>query len=250
MQQEHKHQSWARHALIAVAAALACMSAQSQAASFDCAKAAAKIEKAICSDKELSILDDRMAEAYKKRLTAWQGEITEYVRNDQREFIKMLRTAHEGEVEDQIECAKAYVACVKNLMRERVATLESQAYPMTGVFQRKGAKLLLSVRDDTFDVLLFDKASNTIRSTLKYERPGQAPAIRKDASGYVASDMLASKLGEGAVGEAMNDPCEVRLRMSGKVAEVTQGGKCGADFSGKYQRVMKDRVENYANSID
>jgi uncharacterized protein len=250
MQQEQKQLSWARHAFAVGVAALACISAPAPAASFDCAKAAAKVEKAICADKELSILDDRMAEAYKKRLTAWQGEIAEYVRNDQREFIKMLRSAHEGEVEDQIECAKAYVACVKTLMRERVATLESQAYPMTGVFQRKGAKLLLSVKDDTFDVLLFDKASNTIRSTLKYERPGQAPAIRKDASGYVASDMLASKLGEGVVGDAMNDSCEVRLRMSGKVAEVTQGGKCGADFSGKYQRVMKDRVENYANSID
>ena len=36
-----------------------------QAASFDCAKASAKVEKLICSDVELSKLDEELNEAYK-----------------------------------------------------------------------------------------------------------------------------------------------------------------------------------------
>jgi uncharacterized protein YecT (DUF1311 family) len=226
------------------------MGAAAQAASFDCAKARHKVEKAICADKELSILDDRMAEAYKKRLGAWQGQVADYVRYDQREFVTLMRSADEGETEDRMDCAKAYVECIRKLMRARVQLLESEAYPMTGVYERKAGKLLITSRDGSFDVLLFDRGSNTIRSTLKYERPGMANALRKDASGYVASDLLASKLGEGVVGQAMDNPCEVRLQMSAREVTVTQGGKCGADFAGKYQRKMRDRVENYENSID
>lgn len=248
MQQEHRYLNWV--ARIGFGLALAALSAAAQAASFDCGKARHKVEKAICADKELSILDDRMAEAYKKRLGAWQGQVADYVRYDQREFVTLMRSADEGETEDRMDCAKAYVECIRKLMRARVQLLESEAYPMTGVYERKEGKLLITSRDGSFEVLLFNRATNTIRSTLKYERPGMASALRKDASGYVASDMLVSKLGEGATGDAMNDSCEVRLQMGSREAVVTQAGKCGANFAGKYQRRMRDRVENYENSID
>jgi uncharacterized protein len=36
-----------------------------QAASFDCAKASSFVEKAICSDKRLSSMDDQLARLYK-----------------------------------------------------------------------------------------------------------------------------------------------------------------------------------------
>jgi uncharacterized protein len=36
-----------------------------QAASFDCAKASSFVEKAICSDKQLSSMDDQLARLYK-----------------------------------------------------------------------------------------------------------------------------------------------------------------------------------------
>ena len=158
-----------------------------QAASFDCNKARAKVEKAICADKELSILDERMAEAYKKRLTAWQGEVADYVRYDQRQFITLMRTAHEGETDDALDCNKAYTECLRKMLRERLAVMEAEVYPLTGVYRRPGGTLLITARDGSFDILLYDKASNQIRSTLKYERPGQADALRKDASGYVLS---------------------------------------------------------------
>jgi len=221
-----------------------------RAASFDCAKAAAKVEKAICADQDLSRLDERMAAAYKKQLGAWQGGIADYVRYDQREFNKGLRSAHEGEIEDALECAKAYVACVRRLLGARVALLESPSYAVGGVYQRSGAKLLVRPRaEGDFDVLLFHKASNVIRSTLKTEAAG-AVKLQSGASGFVASDLLVSRLGEGPAGQATRDGCEVRLQMSGRDAQLVQSGKCGADFAGKYQRNPRDRVENYEQEIN
>ncbi|HEX4329706.1 MAG TPA: hypothetical protein VH105_23165 [Burkholderiales bacterium] len=223
--------------------------AQAQAASFDCAKASAKVEKAICANPALSALDERMAAAYKKQLAA-AGDSADYVRFDQREFVKALRAAHEGEIEDQIECAKAYVACIKRLLGERVAVLESPVYRVSGVYERNGAKLLIRARPDgEADVLLFHKSSNTIRSTLKDESP-TGDRVRKGASGFVVSDEMMSKLGDGPSGQAMKEACEARLHLAGRDADVTQKGKCGADFAGKYRRNLKDRVENYQQEIN
>ncbi len=246
MQARHCRRGW--RGLMTFCLLLA--SAAAPAASFDCAKASAKVEKAICADQELSSLDERMAAAYKKQLTAWQGEIAAYVRNDQREFIKRMRTAHEGEIEDGLECAKAYVTCIRRMLSERVGVLESAAYRFSGVYARPGYKLLLTARPDgEFDVLLFDKSKNLIRSTLK-EQGRNGDLIRPGASSIAASGELVSRLGEGATGDAVTENCEVRLQMSGKQAALMQSGKCGTDFSGKYQRLMQDRVENYANTID
>ncbi|MDB5805382.1 MAG: hypothetical protein JWN73_2704 [Betaproteobacteria bacterium] len=222
---------------------------QVQAASFDCAKASAKVEKAICANPELSRLDERMAEAYKRQLAA-AGDSADYVRFDQREFVKAVRTAHEGEIEDQMECAKAYVACIKRLLGERVAVLESPVYRVSGVYQRRDAKMLIRARPDgEADVLLFHKPSNTIRSTLKDETPN-GDKVQKGASGFVVSDEMMSKMGDGPSGQAMKETCEARLHLAGRDVDVTQKGKCGADFTGKYRRNLKDRVDNYALEIN
>lgn len=217
-----------------------------QAASFDCAKARAKIEKAICADKDLSALDEHMAAAYKKQLGAWQGSIAEYVRNDQREFNTMLRQAGGSETQDDIDCAKAYVKCIRERMAERIAVLESRAYGMSGVYERANGKLLVrALQGDEFEVLLFSRKPQVVRSTPKVEGANRLNVV-PGASGYVTGDVLASKLaGEG------NPDCDVRLTMNATVAEVTQTGKCGgANFAGKYNRRMKDRVDNYEHGID
>ena len=55
----------------------------------------------------------------------------------------MVRCAHEGEIGDGLECTKAYTACIKSLLRERVAVLEGYSYAMGGVYQRGNANMLL-----------------------------------------------------------------------------------------------------------
>lgn len=57
-----------------------------QAASFDCAKAATKVEKLICSDAGLSKLDEALNEAYKTALQ--DGKQTDAVKQAQKRWMK------------------------------------------------------------------------------------------------------------------------------------------------------------------
>lgn len=58
------------------------------AASFDCAKARTPLEKAICSDPELSKLDDELAIAYKNALAS--HPLPSYVQARQRDWLSLL----------------------------------------------------------------------------------------------------------------------------------------------------------------
>lgn len=78
------------------------------AASFDCAKAATKVEKLICADAELSKLDDELNTAYKKAL---QGE----------KQADTLKQAQKRWVKERNGCADA--ACVKRAYEARLAKL-------------------------------------------------------------------------------------------------------------------------------
>jgi uncharacterized protein len=58
------------------------------AASFDCAKARSRVEKAICGDPELSKMDEQLAAAYKAALVA--HPLPSYVRARQRDWLTVL----------------------------------------------------------------------------------------------------------------------------------------------------------------
>lgn len=79
------------------------------AASFDCAKASTLVEKAICSDAELSKLDDLLALTYKKALAAQSdgGELN----LQQRTWLKNVRN----------QCGD--VACIRQAYTGRIAVL-------------------------------------------------------------------------------------------------------------------------------
>ena len=59
-----------------------------QAASFDCDKAATKIEKMICSDKELGSLDEDLLKAYKLNRAALDNEQKQILKKDQRAWLR------------------------------------------------------------------------------------------------------------------------------------------------------------------
>jgi len=61
-----------------------------QAASFDCGKAASKIEKLICGDDELSKLDETLSKTYQQAL-ARSGDDKSHVIKEQREWLKFYR---------------------------------------------------------------------------------------------------------------------------------------------------------------
>jgi len=79
------------------------------AASFDCIKASTPFEKAICSNPNISALDDRMMEAYKNARNASQNP--DQLKTEQVDWIKSART-----------CG-ADAACIESSYKSRLAAL-------------------------------------------------------------------------------------------------------------------------------
>lgn len=82
--------------------------ASGQAASFDCAKAATKVEQMICGDAELSRLDEELAQAYKAALK--DQSKAESIKQAQKQWMK-----------ERNACAD--VACMKRVYETRLASL-------------------------------------------------------------------------------------------------------------------------------
>lgn len=78
------------------------MSAHANAASFDCAKAGTWVEKTICSNAELSQLDEVMAQEYKAKLASAieyddSSAYKKETRNAQRNWLKFQRNSCKSE---------------------------------------------------------------------------------------------------------------------------------------------------------
>ena len=86
-----------------------------RAASFDCAKAKAPVEKMICSDAALSDLDGRLATTYRRALALAPNP--ESQRTEQRSWLATERK----------KCTD--VACLKQAYQKRLAVLEVVAPP-------------------------------------------------------------------------------------------------------------------------
>lgn len=79
------------------------------AASFDCSKASTETEKAICSDSELSAMDEAMAVIYSNAL---KSDNSATIKNDQRIWLKKILTPCKG----NRECIRnAYAARTRQL---------------------------------------------------------------------------------------------------------------------------------------
>ncbi len=89
--------------------ALTCLTSFANSASFDCSKASSPLEKAICSNPNLSALDDQMAQAYKDARAKSSNQ--DQLKSDQITWIKGAR-----------QCASDS-ACIEKSYKERLATL-------------------------------------------------------------------------------------------------------------------------------
>lgn len=83
------------------------------AASFDCTKAVRPLEKIICSDSELSSLDEKLNESYQNALLK-----NRELKYSQREWLKALSQCNDGPTP---------LECLKKSFRERIKTLNSVA---------------------------------------------------------------------------------------------------------------------------
>jgi uncharacterized protein len=104
-----------------------------QAASFDCAKASSFVEKAICSDKQLSSMDDQLARLY-KAARATGGNAA-------------LEAEQKAWLSSRDQCADA--ACLKKAYADRIAALSgptavpSASGDFTGTYKMKGGEALI-----------------------------------------------------------------------------------------------------------
>ena len=94
-----------------ICAVLLAAATGAQAASFDCTKAATRIEKMICADISLSRLDDAMAQTYSSMRAAQDGNAgaSAWLKKTQREWLKQrnacdsptcVREAYLSRIED------------------------------------------------------------------------------------------------------------------------------------------------------
>jgi uncharacterized protein len=97
--------------LIIVGAICLGLSSNSYPASFDCAKASIQIEKTICSEKQLSKLDDLLSQVYKK--AALSAANKSALKMEQRSWLKNIRNI----------CQTA--GCLENAYKERITALSS-----------------------------------------------------------------------------------------------------------------------------
>ena len=91
-----------------VAVVLLAMASATSAASFNCNNAATFVEKAICSNKTLSVLDDALAQNYQYMMAS---DIGEGARKD-------LRTTQRAWLTKRNKCTT--VQCVEALYRQRI----------------------------------------------------------------------------------------------------------------------------------
>ncbi len=107
------------------------------AASFDCGKASSKTEKAICSDSELSKLDEDLAASYKEMLKI--HPVPEYIKARQRDWLALNKYCD----------AKKLNECLKKNYKEQVAKLQfnknTQVYTSSKKFSYAGGDMVVEI---------------------------------------------------------------------------------------------------------
>lgn len=102
-------------------------------ASFDCAHASTNIEKTICSDRELSRLDEELSAAYKSALASLDTKKS--VTESQRQWISKERNTCEQYTKKTVA-----TSCLKAAYQLRTFMLRSMSTPMTktlGIYTKK-----------------------------------------------------------------------------------------------------------------
>jgi uncharacterized protein len=180
-----------------------------QAASFDCAKASTFVEKAICSDKQLSSMDDQLAGLYKAARAANANAAT--VEADQKAWLSSRN-----------QCADA--ACLKKAYAGRIAALSgSSAAPasggFTGTYKMKNGEALVQETNGRIKFSI-----NAAYDQNVGEVAGEAP-LAGDTAKYVDQDA----------------DCGLSFKFAAGKLDLTQDGTCGMGLnvsgSGTYKRV-------------
>lgn len=225
--------------------------AQANAASFDCAKAGTVVEKTICADPALSKLDERMAAAYKARLTDWGGANAAYVKADQRAYLRLYHEInHPEETEIEPVCQqspkKAFISCLSDLLGRRVGELENADYKLSGVYFRGEGD------DRDAMVLIYparDQGIESIRVTLKDDGAFFGTWATPEVNGVsVSGQTITAKL---PADSPLTQPCTLKLNIEANALSVVPAEDCDdVDFEGTYTRDITDLLANHELDVE
>lgn len=198
-------------ALAALAFAL-----NSHAASFDCRKAATFVEKTICSDDQLSRLDELLMNSYQTTLvnSSDQGAVKAL----QRSWLANVRNA----------CQDA--ACLKRVYEERLTALKKRAISdtpaassVTGTYKTLGGEL---------------RVQQLPSGRIKFQVFASYKMNTGEASGEVPLN------GDTATYVNREDDCGLVMKFAASMATVTQSGTCGMGLNvqagGRYTLANKN----------
>lgn len=119
--------------------------AVSFAASFDCVHAASPFEKAVCSDPEISKLDEDMAAAYGNALKALSKEGKQILRDGQRRWLHFV-----NDVSLKDKNGTGTSSCMREVYEKRVNDLKTAAVRI-GPFLFSRIDYFFPNKDDKFD---------------------------------------------------------------------------------------------------
>ena len=196
----------------------------SNAASFDCSKASTLVEKAICSESQLSDLDDSLMQSYKKAMANTNDAAA--FKNDQRSWLINVRN----------KCPDS--ACLKRVYTERVAYLNNAVNGSNQAAGNAGAPIV-SIK--AIPEMTADKG---IKSRRPFEMVGKI-AFGHDAAGgkYVVSNGKQEySLGYvWQIDEAVQDQLE-KIAESGTAVTVKGTLKVRKDDSADFDNADSIRI--------
>lgn len=197
------------------------------AASFECTKAKSKTEKLICSDAEVSALDEALSAAYKRAYE--RVEDKSGLRQTQRDWLSSYALTG---------CSIA--SCLKSEISERIAVLNEvsavgePASKWTGNFVRywKGKE----DKDKASIAVLGLKTGRLyISGTALWFGPNASIGQVNDGEMKGYTKLLAP----GSIASFDSEGCSAKLELRGSLLEISGESGCGGlnvSFNGQYKR--------------
>ena len=203
----------------------ALLTAHVQAAGFDCSKASSFVEKTVCSDRELSNLDDLLATSYKRALS--KSSDLNSLKSQQREWIKQGRD----------QCKD--IACIRAAYSKRLAelnTLQDEAADAT-------PKSSTPPQENFSGEYSLVDGSKFCSGGMDVKQEGNSISISFDTVCTKAQN-LCNYEGKGILTDnqvIFKEPeCTITVKFAGHGVETTQEGVCSeacgfnARLGGKY----------------
>ena len=194
------------------------------AASFDCTKATTLVEKAICSESDLSALDEQLMAKYKDALSSAPNVAN--LKNDQKSWLVNTRN----------KCQDT--ACLNRVYTERIAVLERSA--------GTAAPSSSSKKADVSWAGTWNRARSTsytesrLEITEKTSQAFEFSISTADDDNIGEISGLASFTKDFASFKETEYGCKVEFRMVGKCIKIDTSEKCGdlggmgVDYDGTY----------------